>query len=170
MHTTHVWPRSIRNIYNPDQKRWDTLGKVLQNPALPPPSPPCQCFFFMFRLFPQAAQAYVLCGTTNITIVNVLVMSSKYWTADNALKYIVFVPCRISLIVVVFSSIGSFAVCLPHINNNSKNSLVIHEGNANQISTMTVTLHLKNLLTSERILMNIGFYINEHVILYKISS
>ena len=51
-----------------------------------------------------------------------------------------------------------------------KNSYVIHEGNTKQISTMTVTLYLIKLLTLERILMNIGFYINEHGILYKIPS
>ena len=48
-------------------------------------------------------------------------------------------------------------------------SLVIHEGNTKQISTITVTLYLIKL-TSERIQMNIGFYINEHGILYKIST
>ena len=55
-----------------------------------------------------------------------------------------------------------------------KNSLVIHEVNTKQISTMTVTLYLIKLMNIGfyiilmKILMNIGFYINEHEILYKI--
>ena len=51
----------------------------------------------------------------------------------------------------------------PKKDSNFKNSLVIHEGNTKQISTMTVTLYLIKL-------MNIGFYVNEHGILYKISD
>ena len=44
----------------------------------------------------------------------------------------------------------------------SKNSLVIHEGNTKQISTMTVTLYLMKLIDVRKILykilMNMGFY------------
>ena len=50
----------------------------------------------------------------------------------------------------------------------SSNSLVIHDGNTKQISTMTVTLYLITLIDVRKN-KNIGFYINEHGILYKIS-
>ena len=50
-----------------------------------------------------------------------------------------------------------------NLKMNFKNSLVIHEGNTKQISTMTVTLYLiKHIDVGKilyKILMNIGFYI-----------
>ena len=70
---------------------------------------------------------------------------------------------RISIVYIFNINIPTFSFCF-------KNSFVIHEGNTKQISTMTVTLYLIKLIDVERILMNIGFYINEYVILYKISS
>ena len=53
-----------------------------------------------------------------------------------------------------------------------KKSLVIHEGNTKQISTMTVTLDLiKHIDVRNRwIPMNMEFKINELGILYKMSS
>ena len=50
-----------------------------------------------------------------------------------------------------------------YINIYIQKSLVIHERNAKQISTMTVTLYLIKLIDVRKILykilMNIGFYI-----------
>ena len=48
----------------------------------------------------------------------------------------------------------------PKKDSNFKNSLVIHEGNTKQISTMTVTLYLIKLIDVRKN-TNVGFYINE---------
>ena len=51
-----------------------------------------------------------------------------------------------------------------------KNSLVIHEGNTEQISTITVTLYLIKLIDVRKNTNDNIFYINEHGILYNILS
>ena len=59
---------------------------------------------------------------------------------------------------------------IAYFSNLFKNSLVIHEGKIKQISTVTVTLYLIELIdvrknTNERRI----FYVNERGVLYKIS-
>ena len=49
-------------------------------------------------------------------------------------------------------------------------SFVIHEGNTKQISTMTVTLYLIKPIDVRKNTNEHRFYINEHGILYKITT